>query len=33
VRLFDGGRDLPALEITAVRPASQVTHLSYRVVR
>jgi dihydrofolate reductase len=33
VRLFDGGRDLPALEIMTVRPASQVTHLSYRVLR
>jgi dihydrofolate reductase len=33
VRLFDGGRDLPALEIMDVRPSSQVTHLAYRVVR
>lgn len=33
VRLFDGGRDLPALEIMTVRPSSQVTHLSYRVLR
>lgn len=33
VRLFDGGRGQPALEIMAVRPSSQVTHLSYRVMR
>ena len=33
VRLFDGGRDLPALEIMTLRPSSQVTHLSYRVLR
>jgi dihydrofolate reductase len=33
VRLFDGGRGLPAVEIMAVRPSAHVTHLSYRVVR
>ena len=33
VRPFDGGRGLPEVEIMAVRPSLQVTHLSYRVVR
>ena len=33
VRLFDGGRGLPDVEIMAVRPSPHVTHLSYRVVR
>lgn len=33
VRLLDGGRDLPALEIMTVRPSSQATHLSYRALR